>query len=126
MSPMIRRNVSEMIACDYCHFHRCKWTKHVAGDHPDSCPGNVFFSITDTYLDKDEFQRRVAIARRIARYNSAEKVWYLDPTRSNPLTGYDLKRAIDVEVNNWSPDNELSLMDVIEYVEIGFEGTDED
>ncbi len=113
-----------MIACDYCHFHRCRWTKHTAGDPPENCPGNAFFSISDTYLEKDEFRRRVDIARRIARYNSAEKVWYLDPTRNDPFTGYDLKRVIEVEVNNWSPENDLNLMDVIEYVGIGFESAD--
>ncbi len=119
---MLKRNLSEIIACDYCHHHKCRWTEHTAGNPPGSCPGKAFFSITDTYLDKDEFRRRVDVARRIGRYNPGEKMWYLDPTREMSLTGYDLKRAVELEVNGWCGDNRLKLMDVIEYVEVGFQG----
>ncbi len=121
MVSFIHRNISDMIVCDYCQYHKCGWTKHSAGDPPKDCPLQTSFEIADSYMEKDEFQRRLRIAKRIGSYNTVERRWYLDPIRERSITGYELKCIIEDEVNDWSKENTLALMDVIEYIDIGLD-----
>lgn len=117
MSTMITRKISEITVCDYCHDHRCSWTEHSARDPLSLCPGGISLKLSDSYLHKIEFARRLELIKRMARFDPSDKQWYLDPTRKDPLTGHELKRAVEQDVNDWCADNDLTLMGVISYLD---------
>lgn len=85
------------------------------------CAEGTSFEIADEYIEKADFQRRVKIAKRIGSFNSKEKTWYLNPTKEDSLGGYELKEIIEEEVNEWNDENDLELMDLVDYKEEGFE-----
>lgn len=118
---LVSRAILKITVCDYCQYRKCRWTKHEAGNLPEKCEKETSIEIADDYLREDEFNRRVKIAKRLASYHPNEKVWYLDPTVDNPLTGYELKETVEEEVNEWSEENELELSDLVEYEISGFE-----
>lgn len=108
-----------MIVCDYCRHRKCVWGDYDASDPPDKCLKKAPLVITEVFVGKGEFDRRVKIAKRLASYNPSEKTWYLDPTVKKPLTGYELREMIH-EVNGWSVKNDFQLSDLVEYKEGGF------
>lgn len=77
--------------------------------------------IADDYIGREEFGRRVKLVKGIASYDPEERRWYLDPTVRGALTGSELMRVMEEEVNGWSKKNEFILSDLVEYVEVGFE-----
>lgn len=123
---LLKRKIPQIIICDYCQHRKCIWTKHEAGNPPEKCKKETPIQLADDYIGKDEFNRRVDIAKRIASYDPNKETWHLDPNVKNPLTGYELKEMIEEEVNEWSEENELELSDWVEYEEGGFEKFEED
>lgn len=121
---MHERRISELIVCDYCRYHKCSWTESGPGDTPSRCYEQTTFQVSDGYIDDDEFDRRVEIAKRIGSYKPDKGHWVFDPSKENALAGYDLKKTIDKEVNDWSEENELNLSDLVDYKEEGFEVLD--
>ncbi len=126
MAKFIKRSTSKIIVCDYCRKNKCRWTKNDSGNPPEKCKKVSSIKIADDYVGKEEFNRRVEIAKRLASYNPNEEMWFLDPTVKDPLTGYELKKTIEDEVNEWSEENELKLSDLVEYEEKGFEKFEDD
>jgi len=92
-----------------------------AGKIPSRCFKVTLIEIADDFVEEGEFDKRVEIAKRIASYNPNEKLWYLDPTVKDPLTGYELVEVVEEKVNEWSEENNLELSDLVEYEEAGFE-----
>jgi len=121
MAKFIERPISKITVCDYCRYHKCSWTKYEPGDLPSECPEDTSFEIADEYVEKADFQRRVNIAKRIGSFNPEEKTWYLNPTKDNPIVGYELKEIIEEKVNEWSEKNNLELSHLVDYREEGFE-----
>lgn len=124
MSKMHERRISDLIVCDYCRYHECRWAESGPDDVPSRCHHDKTFTISDGYIDDDEFQRRVKIAKRIGSYKPDENCWVLDPDKEHALVGYDLKNAMEEEVNDWSEDNELELSELVEYRKEGLEALD--
>lgn len=118
---LVSRPVPKITVCDYCRDRRCSWTKYDANNLPDKCKKSTPVEIADEYVGEQEFNRRLNIAKQMASYNPNKEVWYLDPTVDRPLVGYELKEAVEKEVNEWSDENELELSDLVEYEESGFE-----
>lgn len=118
---LVSRALPKITVCDYCRDRRCRWTKYDSNNPPDKCIKSTSIEIANDYVGEQEFQRRLNIAKRLASYNPQEKVWYLDPTVDRPLTGYELKETVEEEVNEWSEENELELLDLVNYKERGFE-----
>ncbi len=121
LMKLVKRRVSHMIVCDYCRHRKCNWTERDANDPPSSCLKRTPIEIAERYVGKEEFKRRVNIAKRLASYDESEKTWYLNPNVKNPLTGYELRETMDEEINEWSSNNELTLSELVDYKEEGFE-----
>ncbi|MFO7992253.1 MAG: hypothetical protein R6U61_08205 [Thermoplasmata archaeon] len=118
---LLERRVSQIIVCDYCRHRKCSWSRYDSSNTPSSCFKIVPTEIADKFIGKTKFKRRVKLAKRLASFDPDQKVWYLDPTVKNPLTGYELRDVVDKEVNEWSEHNDLQLSDLIDYKEEGFE-----
>lgn len=117
---LLKRRISQVIVCDYCRHRKCSWSKHEAGNPPSSCLKTTSITIADKYIGKTKFKKRVKIVKRIASFDPNDKVWYLDPTVRDPLTGYELRKIVE-KVNEWGEHNDLQLSDLVDYKEEGFE-----
>jgi len=118
---ILTRKVSDVMVCDYCQHRKCNWTKVGPDKIPSRCFKVTSIEIADDFVEEEEFDKRVKIAKRIASYDPNEKLWYLNPTVEDPLTGYELVEVVEEEVNEWSDYNDLELSDMVDYEEEGFE-----
>jgi hypothetical protein len=105
-----------IILCDYCRYYKCDWIKATPQKHPDICLKPKSFEIADEYIPKQEFERRVEIAKKIGVYNPKEKEWYFSIRVAGGLSGDKFTAVID-EVNSWSERNNFELTEMIKYEE---------
>lgn len=104
------------VLCDYCRFHKCDWIKATPQKHPDICLKPKSFEIADKYIPKQEFERRVEIAKKIGNYIPEKKKWQFSIRTAGRLSGDELRSIID-EINSWSEKNNFRLTEMIKYKE---------
>ncbi len=103
-----------IVLCDYCRYYKCDWIKATPQKHPDICLKPKSFEIADEYIPKQEFQRRVEVAKKIGTYLPEKKKWQFSIKVAGGLCGDELTRII-VGVNSWSEKNNFRLTDMIRY-----------
>ncbi len=105
-----------IILCDYCRYYKCDWIKATPQKNPDICLKPKSFEIADEYIPKQEFERRVEIAKKIGTYLPEKKKWQFSIRVAGGLSGDELKAIID-EINGWSEKNNFRLTEMIKFKE---------
>ena len=105
-----------IILCDYCRYYKCDWIKATSQKHPDICLKPKSFVIADEYIAKQEFERRVEIAKKIGTYLPEKKKWQFSIQVAGTLSGDELTAIIN-EINSWSEKNDFRLTEMIKYKE---------
>ena len=72
--------------------------------------------IADEYIAKQEFERRVEIAKKIGTYLPEKKEWQFSIQVAGTLSGDELTAIIN-EINSWSEKNDFRLTEMIKYKE---------
>ena len=106
----------QIVLCDYCRYYKCDWIKATPQKHPDICLKPKSFEIADEYIPKQEFERRVEIAKKIGTYLPEKKKWQFSIKVAKGLSGDELRCIIE-EVNSWSQKNNFELTNMIRYEE---------
>lgn len=106
----------DIVLCDYCRFYKCDWIEATPQKHPEFCSKPKKFEIVDEHLPKDEFLKRVEIAKKIGVYLPKEMKWQFSIRRADTLSGEKLAEVIRT-VNNWSEKNNFKLTEMIKYRE---------
>lgn len=106
----------QIVLCDYCRYHKCDWIEATPQKHPDFCPKPKSFEIADEYIPKQEFERRVEIAKKIGTYLPEKKKWQFSIKVAGGLSCDELTVIID-EINSWSEKNNFGLTEMIKYEE---------
>ena len=102
----------QIVLCDYCRCYKCGWIKATPHKHPDRCIKPKSFEITDEYIDKPEFERRIEIAKKIGTYLPEKKKWQFSIKVAGGLSGNELTAIIN-EINSWSEKNNFTLTEMI-------------
>ena len=102
--------------CDYCRYYKCDWIKATPQKHLDICLKPKSFEIADEYIPKQEFERKIEIAKKIGTYLTDKKKWQFSIKVAGGLCGDELTAIIE-EINNWSEKNNFRLTDMIRYEE---------
>ncbi len=106
----------QIILCDYCRYHKCDWIEATPHKHPDICLKPKSFEIADEYIQKQEFERRIEIAKKIGTYLPEKKRWQFSIKAAGGLSGEKLRKVIE-EINSWSDKNNFELTEMIKYRE---------
>lgn len=64
--------------------------------------------IADEYIPKDEFDERVEVVKKAAKYYPKEKEWRLSLDVGKNLNWKELADIFE-EINSWSEENDFSL-----------------
>jgi len=68
-----RKYTNEIVLCDFCQYHKCRWLDAKVGKVPERCPEVISFQIADHNLPKEEWDRRVKIAKNVGIYAQMKK-----------------------------------------------------
>ncbi len=72
--------------------------------------------IADEYIPKQEFERRVEIAKKVGTYLPEKKKWQFSIKVAGGLSEEKLREIME-EINSWSDKNNFELTEMIRYEE---------
>jgi len=87
------------------------------GKIPYECPEMVSFQIGDERISRDEWDRRVELAKKVGVFTHQEKKWHFSVKKAGNLVSKELREVIDA-INNWSEKNNFKLCNYVKYVKI--------
>ena len=103
-----KKRCHDITICDYCQYYKCKWIESTSNKLPDRCHRVRKIKIADEYIPKDEFDERVEVVKKVAKYYPKEKEWRLSLDVGKNLNWKELADIFE-EINSWSEKNDFSL-----------------
>jgi hypothetical protein len=111
---LARKRRYNITICDYCQCHKCKWIESNPRKLPDHCYRKRKIKIAERYIPKDEFNARIKVARKVAKYFPEDKEWRLSLDIGKNLNWKELADIFE-EINSWSEENDFSLSKYVDY-----------